>query len=141
VARDVRDPLRMAVRLELSSSAEDLDSGLSCNNTEATIDARARVEDAALLMDDLGWADGDARQTFLITVPVDRLNALLERLDQVTARALEGYARMLDRPLWIQETIQERRDRLDAIREFADRDLDTRSAALKLRAALDGAGG
>jgi hypothetical protein len=131
----------MAVRLELSSSAEDLDSGLSCDNTEATIDARTRVEDAALLLDDLGWSDGDGRRTFPITMPVDRLIALLGRLEHTTTRALKGYARMRDSAPWAQETSQERRDRLEAIREFADRDLETRNAALKLRAAVDNAAG
>src|ERR1700732_2418573 len=101
VARDVRDPLRTAVRLELSSGAEDLDSGLGCNNAEAAIYSRARVEDAARLLDDLGWFDDDARQVFRITMPAHRLIALLKRLDQTTTRALQGYARMLRSTAWV----------------------------------------
>jgi hypothetical protein len=137
VGRDVRDPLRDALRLELSSGAEDLDAGLTANNTDATTGARTRIEDAARLLDDLGWSDEDTRKRFRITMPVDRLVALLERLDQTTMRALHDYAWMLRGGAWVQETAQERRDRLEAIREFADMDLDTRNAAFKLRAALD----
>jgi hypothetical protein len=137
IARDVRDPLRTAVRLELSSGAEDLDSGLGCNNTEAATCSRVRVEDAARLLDDLGWSEDDARQMFRITMPAQRLIALLIRIDQTTTRALHQYARMLRSTGWVDETDQERRDRLEAIREFVDMDLDTRNAALKLREALN----
>jgi hypothetical protein len=137
IERELCDRLRAAAFLELSSSAEDLDSALSYGGTEAMLAARTRSEDAARLLDDLGWAEDPARQKFAITLPVDRLKRLLGRIDRATQNALTGYAQMLRSTPAVEGTPAEHQDRLDAIREFADQDLDMRSAALALRTALE----
>ncbi len=137
IVRELCDRLRAATLLELSSSAEDLDSALSYGGTGAMLAARTRSEDAARLLDDLGWAEDPARQKFAITLPVDRLKRLLERIDRATQNALTGYAQMLRSTPAVEGTPAEQQDRLDAIREFADQDLDMRSAALALRTTLE----
>ena len=137
IERELCNRLRAATLLELSSSAEDLDSALSYGRTEAMLTARTRSEDAARLLDDLGWEEDPLRQKFALTLPVERLKRLLERIDRATQNALTGYAQMLRSTPALDASRAEQQDRLDAIREFADEDLDMRSAALALRTALE----
>jgi len=137
VGHDLRDPLRAATLLELSSSAEDLDCALSGEHAEAMIESRTRLEAACRLLDDLGWAANDARHAFGITVASDQLTPLLERIDRNTRRALVGYARLLRSGPGAEETPSERQERLEAIREFADLDLDMLGAARAVRSAVE----
>jgi hypothetical protein len=137
VGRELRDPLRMAALLELSNGAEEMDCALTQENAADMVECRARFEAAARLLDDLGWAENDKRQGFGITIGTDRLTPLLARIDQTTTHALVGYARMLKASPSRLETPRERHDRLVAIREYCDQDLDMRTAARALSDALD----
>ena len=139
IRRDLRHPLRMAALLELSSGAEQMDGALAHGDAHAMRASRARFETAARFLDDLGWAENDTRVGFDITISTERLLALLERIDRTTSQALIEHARTLRRPPSRRETPLERHDRLTAMHEYCDQDLDMRTAALALRTAVEAA--
>lgn len=92
VRREQRDAIREEVVWMLNSACDDF--GMCLVRKEDFDEAqcfRRDIEDWSALMDDLGWAVDDPRDSFEITLPWERLRRVLARLRDWTGTTLLAH--------------------------------------------------
>ena len=129
LSRDERDALRADVLFELTTVGDIAKAVRSGNAAEAR---RLRVcfEEGVRLLDDLGWEELEERESFTLTMPLERLEAMLRRFRDRAEEDLDSCRRELNvaRHPWQKERDYEHA--LDSIRQEIDHNLDVRSACL-----------
>lgn len=93
LTRKQRDAIREEVVWMLNSACEDF--GMCLVQKEDFDDAqrlRQDFEDWSALLDDLGWAADDPRDSFEITLPWERLHRVLRRLREWAGTTMLSHA-------------------------------------------------
>lgn len=93
LTRQQRDAVRDTVIWNMTSACSDLELSLSrCHDYKEARRLRRELEDAARVLDDLGWRPDDARTSFELTLPRKRLLRIARRLKKTAASDLFAHA-------------------------------------------------
>lgn len=141
LTREQRDALRADLLLEVSALTCDISLMLKKDRpSDAEGFCRHLVDDARLL-DDLGWEEADARESFPLTMPPERLEPLLRRLEGVALEDLDHLRQELHWPRDPLQTAEEYAEAKAAIRRDMDQNLDVQSVCTTALEALGAEGG
>ena len=129
LTRDERDALRADVVFELGS-VDELGRAARAGTATAAKAIRHLFEEDMRLLDDLGWAEDDERESFTLTMPLEQLKAVLQRFCDQAEADLESCRKELKVPRHPRQKEEDYVEGVEAIREEIDHKLDVRSACL-----------